>query len=163
MPNNNYRLTTYYIYLITNKINGKTYVGQRKCPENKSPEIDTYMGSGVRLHWAYDKYGQKNFTKEILAICYDKSRIDILEKEYISIYRSIGKAEYNVADGGLNLDSTSEIWRENQLKVMKSQRWIEAHRKAIDSEEYHEKLRIAQRKRWKSEEERNKYRETTKN
>lgn len=27
----------FYIYRITNNINGKTYVGQRKCPKNKTP------------------------------------------------------------------------------------------------------------------------------
>ena len=146
--NFNESLRTYYIYLITNKINSKNYVGQRLCPLDKIPKTDNYMGSGVRLHWAYDKYGIENFTKEIIAICHSKTIVDILEKEYIRQYREIGKAEYNVADGGLNLDSTSEIWKENQRRVVNSEKWRAAHRKAIESEEYHEKLRIAQRKRW---------------
>ena len=90
MPNNNYRLRTFYIYEITNKINGKTYIGQRKCPINKIPETDTkYMGSGLILKQAIEKYGIENFTKEILAICYDKRIIDVLEIEYIKLYRSI--------------------------------------------------------------------------
>lgn len=37
---------SYYIYCIINKINNKTYIGQRKCPKNKLPEEDDYMGSG---------------------------------------------------------------------------------------------------------------------
>lgn len=46
----------YYIYLITNKVNNKTYVGQRKCPANKFPEQDiSYMGSGVYLKNAQEK------------------------------------------------------------------------------------------------------------
>lgn len=46
----------YYIYEITNNINGKNYIGQRKCPKNKLPETDTkYMGSGIALINAYKK------------------------------------------------------------------------------------------------------------
>lgn len=149
MSNKDYRI--YYVYVITNNLNGKTYIGQRLCPVNKTPVTDKYMGSGVRLHWSYDKHGIENFSKEIVAICHSKEIVDILEKEYIALYRSIGKAEYNVADGGLNLDSTSDIWKENHKKTMASEKWRIAHRKAIDKEEYHEKLRIAQRKRWASE------------
>jgi hypothetical protein len=149
MPTENYRI--YYIYLITNNLNGKNYVGQRLCPINKMPETDKYMGSGVRLHWAYDKYGIENFSKEILAVCHSRVSVDILEREYIALYRSINKAEYNVADGGLNLGSTSEIWKENHRKVMKSDKWKIAYKKAVESEEYHQKLREAQRKRWSNE------------
>ena len=47
----------HYIYEITNNINGKTYIGQRKCPKNKLPETDIkYMGSGVYIKNAMKKY-----------------------------------------------------------------------------------------------------------
>lgn len=92
----------YYIYLITNVINGKNYIGQRCCPVWKSsPDEDTsYMGSGVLLMKAKKKYGVKNFNKEIIAICNSRKEADILEIQYIKFYREIGKAEYNLADGG---------------------------------------------------------------
>ena len=160
MSINNIRI--YYVYLITNNLNHKNYVGQRLCPANKTIDNDKYMGSGVRLHWAYDKYGVENFSKEILAVCSSKEIVDILEKQYITMYRSIGKAEYNVADGGLGLDSTSAVWKENQRKVMQSEKWRIAYRKAVETEEYHQKLRNAQQKRWSFEEERNRYSENTK-
>jgi len=90
----------FYIYCITNNINGKTYIGQRKCPENKLPETDKYMGSGVYLKNAQRKYGLQNFTKEILAIVETQENINLLEEVFIKLYREIGKAEYNIADGG---------------------------------------------------------------
>ena len=87
----------YYIYKITNLINGKTYIGQHKYKKLN----DNYMGSGKHLKAAQKKYGIKNFKKDILVFnIVRKDFIDLLEKEYISFYRSISKAEYNIADGG---------------------------------------------------------------
>lgn len=90
----------FYIYEIRNNLNGKNYIGQRKCPENKTPETDRYMGSGLKLNLAFKKYDKKNFTKIILAITGKKEVIDVLEKVYIKLFRESGKAEYNIADGG---------------------------------------------------------------
>ena len=88
----------YYIYKITNLINGKTYIGQHKYKKLN----DSYMGSGKHLKSAKAKYGIENFKKEILVFgIVRKDFIDLLEKEYIKFYRSIGKAEYNIADGGM--------------------------------------------------------------
>lgn len=95
-------LQTYYIYEITNNLDGRTYIGQRHCPLNKTPETDTsYMGKGNHILAAEKKYGIKNFSKRILAICYTQEILDILETEYIHLYKQIGKAEFNIAPGGL--------------------------------------------------------------
>lgn len=87
----------YCIYRVTNLINGKTYIGQHKYKVLN----DKYMGSGKNLWRAYKKYGMENFKKDILIFnIVEKSFINLLEKEYIKFYRSVGKAEYNIADGG---------------------------------------------------------------
>ena len=87
----------YYIYRITNKINGKTYVGQHKYKDLN----DNYMGSGKLIRRAQKKYGMENFEKEILysRIQY-KETADDMEKFAIAKERALGKAEYNIADGG---------------------------------------------------------------
>ena len=90
----------YYIYEIKNKITDKTYIGQRKLPMGETFETDKYMGSGVYLLKAKNKYGINNFSKEILAVTETKKNADILEKVFIALYRAEGKAEYNLANGG---------------------------------------------------------------
>lgn len=87
----------FYIYRVTNKINGKTYVGQHKYGKLN----DNYMGSGVLLAKAKKKYGIENFKKEILE--FGIPNIDLVndwEQMYILFERAKGKAEYNIADGG---------------------------------------------------------------
>ena len=87
----------YYIYRITNKINGKTYIGQHKYKKLN----DKYMGSGVLITKAKNKYGIENFKKEILE--FDIPDVDLTndwEQMYILFERAKGKAEYNIADGG---------------------------------------------------------------
>ena len=87
----------YYIYRITNKLNGKTYIGQHKYKDLN----DKYMGSGVYLRRAQKKYGIENFEKEILYSCIQyKETADDMERFAIAKERAICKAEYNIADGG---------------------------------------------------------------
>lgn len=87
----------YYIYRITNKVNGKTYIGQHKYKKLN----DSYMGSGTNIRRAQKKYGMENFEKEILysRIQY-KETADDVERFAIKKERALGKAEYNIADGG---------------------------------------------------------------
>lgn len=88
----------YYIYLIVNKVNGKTYVGQRKS--SKEWYEDKYMGSGTLLKKAKQKYGIENFEKFLIQYCYSKEETDKAEIFWIAEYRRRGKAEYNIALGG---------------------------------------------------------------
>lgn len=88
----------YYIYLIVNKVNGKTYVGQHKS--SKEWYEDKYMGSGKILKKAKLKYGIENFEKFLIQYCYSKEETNKAERFWIAEYRRRGKAEYNLANGG---------------------------------------------------------------
>ena len=100
MSNYNNRFTTYTIYLITNNLDGRNYVGKHKLGTKENLNSLKYMGSGSELKQDQKKLGIENFSKEILAVCYSKRTEDVLEAAYIALYRSIGKAEYNKRDGG---------------------------------------------------------------
>lgn len=107
----------YYIYRITNLIDNKTYVGQRLCPKNKTPETDTYMGSGKIIKLAEKKYGLENFKKEILVkYIPTKERTDDLEVKYIKYERLWHGEEncYNIANGGNGPGTMSD---ETKIKI----------------------------------------------
>lgn len=87
----------WYIYRITNLINGKTYIGQHQYTTFN----DGYMGSGTLLRKAIDKYGIDNFQKDILISHIPiKEYADNAEINMIAIERKHGKAEYNIVNGG---------------------------------------------------------------
>lgn len=106
----------YCIYRITNKINGKTYIGQHKYKNLN----DSYMGSGKILKQSIKKYGIENFEKEILysRIQY-KETADDMEKFAIAKERAIGKAEYNIADGGTGGDVMSPDVKRKMSEIRK--------------------------------------------
>ena len=86
-----------YIYLTTNTINGKIYVGQHSTDNLE----DGYIGSGTLLKLALQKYGKNNFSKEILAYADTQNKLDYLEKFYIRKYKSRELENgYNLTDGG---------------------------------------------------------------
>lgn len=98
-----------YIYLTTNLINHKTYVGQHK----KATYDKNYYGSGVILAKAIQKYGKNNFNNIVLCWCRDQDTLDKKEQYYIDKYRKAGKAEYNVADGGHGLSGVHLFGKAN--------------------------------------------------
>lgn len=107
----------YYIYCITNKINNKTYIGQRKCPKNKLPEEDDYMGSGELIKKAIQKHGLENFSKIILESGIEtKKEVDKREIYWIAEYKKIGKAEYNILVGGTGGNLGEEVLKRIGLK-----------------------------------------------
>ena len=87
----------YYIYKITNLVNGKTYIGQHKYKKLN----DRYMGSGKLIKLAIKKYGIENFKKDIIEFNIPTLELaNDFEQMYILFERTKGKAEYNIADGG---------------------------------------------------------------
>lgn len=85
--------TYYLVYKITNKTNGKFYIG---CHKTKLLS-DKYMGSGKLIKQAILKYGIENFQKEILYTFQDSAKMFATEKILITRL----KPEYNLHEGGL--------------------------------------------------------------
>ena len=83
------------IYLITNKIDGKIYIGKHSTDKLN----DYYIGSGVLIKKAIQKYGRENFIKEYLAFCDTEEKLNWLERFYIKKYNA-KECGYNLTDGG---------------------------------------------------------------
>ena len=106
-----------FVYMTTNNINGKKYIGQRKFTSG----WERYIGSGKLITAAIKKYGKKNFTRIILAIANSKEELDELEIYYINMYNATKSKEfYNIASGGHNANNMagkSEYEIENFKKI----------------------------------------------
>lgn len=86
-----------YIYVTTNIINGKKYVGQK----TSNVFIKRYLGSGLYIKNAIKKYGTDCFKVELIDFAMDKKSLDILEIYYINKYNTnYKKGGYNISIGG---------------------------------------------------------------
>ena len=104
-----------YIYLTTNLINGKIYVGQHAC--NHFDE--KYKGSGVILRKAFVKYGWENFKCEILEWCETYKELNDKEEYWIAEKDSTNpEIGYNIALGG-NGAPMSEVTKKKLSEISK--------------------------------------------
>ena len=84
------------VYLITNKVNGKKYIGKHSTEDL----YDSYMGSGKLIRFAIKKHGPKNFVKEILFVFDNKEDMEAKEKELVNESVIECNSFYNLAPGG---------------------------------------------------------------
>ena len=87
----------HYVYIITNKINHKFYIGKHSTDKLD----DGYMGSGTAINKAIQKYGIENFSKRILCFC--DSAEDAYKVEEFLVTDNLIKREdcYNMMVGGV--------------------------------------------------------------
>jgi len=86
----------YTVYKVTNKINGKVYIGKH---QTKNPN-DSYFGSGKFIKSAIRKYGKDNFVKEVLFVFETETEMNRKEKELVSEEFVSRNDNYNVGIGG---------------------------------------------------------------
>jgi len=84
------------IYKTTNIINGKWYIGVHSTDDLN----DGYLGSGVRLLQSVSKYGEENFTREILYFFDTREAAFNKEKEIITEDIVNDRQSYNMCIGG---------------------------------------------------------------
>jgi group I intron endonuclease len=119
----------YTIYKITNKINGKYYIGKHITEDLN----DDYLGSGKLIRKAIEKYGFENFEKEILKIYDNEHDMNIAESLLIDLS---DKKTYNLQPGGIgswqyinenNLSNTEECKIKKSITMKNF--WTEEKRK----------------------------------
>jgi hypothetical protein len=126
----------YTVYKITNKINGKIYIGIHITDDID----DGYMGSGSILKKAQQKYGIENFEKDYLHIFDSADEMFEMESKLVNESFVSRNDTYNIRQGGigswdfvnknqLNNSVGQRYWYKN--KIIKNPEYIETHSKKI--------------------------------
>jgi group I intron endonuclease len=84
-----------YIYKITNKLNGKIYIGKHASKRKN------YWGSGKVIKLVIKKHGKENFVNEIIEFCNNEKELNECEIYWIKFFNATDKnIGYNITDGG---------------------------------------------------------------
>jgi hypothetical protein len=76
------------VYITQNLINGKLYIGK------DSKNNPKYLGSGILLNKAIEKYGRHNFKKTILQYCSCLKELEFVELFYIRAFNVVSDNIY---------------------------------------------------------------------
>jgi len=158
-----------HIYLVTNSVNGKQYVGQTINPSNK-------LGHGKVLLKAYKLHGKDKFSYEpICSGINNRATLNYIERFWINVMGSLAPNGYNLEQGGRRYKTVSHKpqlgiphTEETKAKMSEGQKrylaGIDVHFNAgrTHSEETKAKMSAARTGRKQSDEERKMRSEATK-
>lgn len=89
------------IYLVTNTINGKRYVGQTTDSVGRRWAHHCSKTSRCKaLYAAIIKHGKNAFNVEVLAFGSGADELNLLEAQYVARYQSVSPNGYNLKEGG---------------------------------------------------------------
>lgn len=117
------------IYILTNKVNGKKYIGQTsRSFENRFNQHirDSKNGPKFPVDRAINKYGENNFRTYIYEC--DVSDLDYLEVHLIKIFRSTDKIlGYNLDSGGNSQKTRSKSTKRKISESLTGKRKTKEH------------------------------------
>jgi hypothetical protein len=118
-----------YIYKITNRVNGKVYIGQsiRPIEQRFQRHINDAVNNILDTHFAraIRKYGKENFYIELVETCDNQTELNLREQYWIRKYDSINNG-YNETDatskcgGNTYMSKTESEMKEISEKISKT-------------------------------------------
>jgi group I intron endonuclease len=107
------------IYLITNTLDGKQYIGQsqritKRFWRHKDAVKTQNPREAFYLHKAMAKHGVENFTFKVLLHAVDVEYLNLMERRCIEAYKTLSPFGYNLDTGGGVCKKLSE---ETKLKL----------------------------------------------
>ena len=128
-----------YIYRITNKLDGRIYIGLRSLPK----EDPNYWGSGVHIQRAIKKYGLENFSRDILEWCETREQLNEREVYWIKRLDARNPAVgYNIVAGGTGGNTYQYLSEEQMDEIRPKLSMLVQPQEKIDA--WKAKLRVAQ-------------------
>ena len=121
------------IYRITNKINGKTYIGQSiNIEERWKKHIKGSPRYTSHIHSAIKKYGVENFEFAVLLEC-PANMLNVWERDMIALYDSYDNG-YNLTLGGEGCDKGKNSYSKDYIKEkMRNKYWPTYYQKHYES------------------------------
>jgi len=112
------------IYLLTNTVNGKVYIGQTWLSLSKrSGKNGSNYNNSIYLYNAIKKYGMDKFEYQILVQCLDQEAADYLEDYFMEKYNSRNvHVGYNIKKGG-SAGKHSEETKAKISETLKNKEW----------------------------------------
>lgn len=111
----------FHIYLLTNKVNGKIYVGQSKDFDQRWRHHKASVRNNKPtqiVHHAMIKYGLDNFIFEVIFSCQTQDDINWAEEYFIKYYDSRNTDKgYNITNGGSVAPKTEE-WKQKVSQAL---------------------------------------------
>lgn len=142
------------IYMATNLVNGKKYIGQTTYSlEYRKAQhlLESQREGGFAFHKAIRKYGADSFIWEVLEDnISDRATLNRRESYWISVHNSYDFG-YNMTRGGENNPMFAEKSRVNHLTKVRSEQWRKKHSQIMKevvarngfSEEHRQKISVA--------------------
>jgi group I intron endonuclease len=152
----------YEIYIITNSLNAKQYVGIAKNLNARWHQHKTMNGSSPYLHAAIKKYGVDAFVFTHIATAYDLEAAFQIERLLIVDRNTKTPHGYNLTDGGDGVqgfvfsEETKQIISEKSKLMWSNKEHIAKHLAVRSSDEYRENQRKKTKAAWEDPEKREK-------
>ena len=125
------------IYRITNRINGKQYIGQtsrtlkRRFFEHSNNKKNSLISQAIR------KYGKENFAIEQIDLCETVEQANEREQYYVALHNTITPNGYNLTSGGQHCIRSEKAHQNMSL----------GQKRRYERQEEHEKSSRAQKRR----------------
>lgn len=122
------------VYLITNLVNSKIYVGQttRSLEERMLEHFKYHVRYRSALAAAIKKYGADNFRVDVLQEASSVEELNKMEEEWIEKLGAMGPGGYNLKSGGLNNTPSAETRRKLSVAGRGKKRGADFIKKLIE-------------------------------
>jgi len=135
------------VYIITNKANGKQYVGLTKNLKRRWDQHLSANGSAPALHAAIKKYGVDGFVFSHVCSAFDFEAACDLERLLIQQHNTKSPSGYNLTDGGEGVCGRSLT----QEEIESRRQFMLNYASSLTVEERSKKFGWAKGRKWSSE------------